>query len=69
MRTTKVITYASPGGDTINLTPRQVAALTAARVWPRTWLGEEYCMVSRGLHFGARSVDSDLPSDIVERAI
>ena len=66
MRTTKVTTYQAPGGETINLTPRQVAALTAARVWPRTGRGEEYCMVSHGLHLGARSVDSDLPSDIVE---
>lgn len=48
----KVITYQSPRGGTINVTPRQEAAYRAAGTWPRDRFGEEYCSVSHGLHVG-----------------
>lgn len=48
----KVVTYQSPNGDTINLTRAQASKLTAARMWPRDYRGQEYCSVSHGLHRG-----------------
>lgn len=40
-----MITYQS-SRNFINLTPRQVAVLEAARVWPKDAYGEEYANVS-----------------------
>lgn len=49
----RVVTYSAPNSySTINLTPDQADRLTAARAWPRTATGVEYCQVSRGLHRG-----------------
>lgn len=48
-----VITYQSPKGECINLTPKQVAEIKAGkRTWPKDSTGQEYCQVSRGLHWG-----------------
>lgn len=60
-----VITYSSPRGGSINLTPKQVNILEAARVWPRDWSGEEYCTVSHGKHYGCPDTDSGLVSDLM----
>ena len=43
----KVITYQAPNGSSINLTPRQIAALEKAGQWPRNASGE-YCTVRTG---------------------
>lgn len=63
---TKVITY-STARDTAscNLTPRQVKALEASGRWPKDSAGNEYCQVSHGLHFGYRTWESNLASDIL----
>lgn len=55
---TKVISYQSPRGDIIHVTPAQARALTTAQTWPRDSRGEEYCKVSRGLHSGTPTYDS-----------
>lgn len=47
-----VITYQSPGGARINLTPRQADILEGAGVWPRDARGREFCSVSHGEHYG-----------------
>ena len=55
---TKVVTYQSPNGGTINITPAQGRALRALGQWPRDTRGSEYCMVSHGMHYGAPSCDT-----------
>lgn len=47
----KVITYQAPNGKTIDLTRKQVRALSVAQSWPRNESGE-YCTISHGLHDG-----------------
>lgn len=47
---TQVITYQAPNGETIDLTPKQIAQLERDGEWPRNSRGEEYCTVSHGLH-------------------
>ena len=47
-----VITYQAPSGETIHLTPTQIARLEKAGVWPRNHRGEEFCTVSVGQHYG-----------------
>lgn len=48
----RVITYQSPSGATIHLTPDQVAELERWGVWPRDAQGREYCTVSHSEHAG-----------------
>jgi len=48
----QVITYQSPSGATVDLTPAQIERLGCAGVWPRDFRGQEYCMFSHGLHEG-----------------
>ena len=60
----KVITYQAPNGSTIDLTPKQIAALEASGQWPRNESGE-YCTVSHGLHVGDPTCESDLVSDLL----
>lgn len=52
----QVVTYQSPAGHRLNLTPDQAAELTAWNAWPRDPSGEEYCSVSHGLHAGTPSM-------------
>ena len=47
----KVVTYAAPNGETINLTPAQIRKLEDRKSWPRNASGE-YCTVSHGAHYG-----------------
>jgi hypothetical protein len=56
----KVITYQAVNGDKINLTKAQVAALGRAGVWPKNSRGEEYAVVSHGLHHGQPDCDTAL---------
>lgn len=53
MKTCKVVTWQSPCGGTIDVTPAQEKIARKMGKWPRTTSGEEYCTVSRGLHHGA----------------
>lgn len=55
---TKVTTYSTAAGRTINLTSSQTNALEAAGEWPRTAKGDEYCQVSHSLHEGAPAADN-----------
>ena len=48
-----VVTYQSPSGSEINLTPKQIRHLEKQGVWLRDDGGQEYCTVSHGRHFGA----------------
>lgn len=45
----RVITWATPTGHTIDITPAQEEILRASGRWPREASGE-YCQVHRGLH-------------------
>lgn len=48
-----VISYQAPhGGPHINLTEWQIAQFRAAGFWPKNPIGQEYCNVHRGLHWG-----------------
>lgn len=47
-----VITFQSPRGEKINLTPAQVKTLEKAGCWPKDSVGEQYCTVSHGKHYG-----------------
>lgn len=49
----KVVTYESPRGGSINLTPAQVTLLEHCERWPKDDAGVEYARVSHGLHEGA----------------
>lgn len=49
---TNVITYSASNGERINLTPAEIEAHEAAGTWPRNSVGEEYCQVHHGLHYG-----------------
>lgn len=60
----KVITYQAPNGQTIDLTPKQIATLERAGQWPRNASGE-YCSVSHGLHSGEPTCETDLLSDLL----
>jgi hypothetical protein len=61
----KVITWQSPSGATIDVTPAQEAMLQAAGVWPRDESGGEYCSVSHGLHHGEPTfTDAELRADV-----
>ena len=53
----KVITWQSPGGDTISICPTCQAKLEADGTWPKDWAGREYCRVSHGLHVGHCEID------------
>lgn len=57
--TTRVITWATPSGSTIDLTRGQERELRRAGVWPRDHQGQEFCQVSHGLHRGEPSLDDD----------
>lgn len=46
-----VITWQSPRGGKIRVTPKQENIAKQANVWPKDDSGEEYCTVSYGLHF------------------
>ena len=46
----RVITYQSPRGDLIDMTPAEVAAWEAAGLWPTDAIGQSYSSVSHGLH-------------------
>lgn len=50
--TTQVVTW-STGGEKIDVTESQEAAMKKAGVWPKNDLGSEYCQVSRGKHHGS----------------
>lgn len=52
----RVITFQSPSGATLDLTPDQIRTLERAAVWPRDYQGQEYCSVSHGLHRGYPSM-------------
>lgn len=60
----KVITYQTPSGDRIDITPAQERKLTQRGVWPRNEAGQEYCQVHKGLHYGTRT-----PDEIIESLI
>jgi len=48
----QVISYQSPSGQTIDLTPAQRACFCRQGLWPRDFRGQEFCSVSHGLHEG-----------------
>lgn len=54
---TEVITYQTPSGEEIHLTPDQAAEFTERGTWPRNSRGEEFCTVSHGLHDGEPHVE------------
>ena len=49
---TKVITYSTPRGNSIDITPAQERRLAKAGMWLTDARGEEYCQVRYGLHVG-----------------
>ena len=51
----QVITYQSPAGETIDLSPAQEAEFDAMGTWPKDATGQEFCSVSRGQHEGEPS--------------
>ena len=51
MKKQQVVTWQSPHGDKIRVTPKQERLADAAGVWPRDSRGEEYCQVYFGLHY------------------
>lgn len=53
---TSVVTYQTPSGETIEICDACEARLTAARDWPRSSRGEEYCQVSYGRHDGSCAI-------------
>jgi len=55
----RVITYQSPHGGTVNLTIPQVRMFERAGWWPKDWDGSEYCTVHRGLHEGLPTWDDE----------
>ena len=55
----KCITYQSPSGQTINITPKQEREWLRRGEWPRDSHGEEYCSVSWGLHDVTDDVGDD----------
>jgi len=60
---TTIITYQSPAGATIDLTPEQVAGLESANAWPTDMSGEECCTVSHAAHKGEPTcTDAELVS-------
>ena len=59
MKAIKVITYQTPSGDTLDLTPAQAKQFTRLHQWPRNGRGEEYCQVSRGLHESHADLSAD----------
>lgn len=61
----RVITYSTPGGAKISLTPGQVDILKAAGTWPRV-NGSEYCQVSRGEHIATGDFTSAELALIIE---
>jgi hypothetical protein len=54
----KVVTYQAPNGETLNITSGAEAIMLAAGYWPKNSRGEEFCKVSRGLHFGHADIDA-----------
>jgi hypothetical protein len=59
-----VITYQSPNGEIIDLTPFQIDKLRKQGIWPRDQHGAEYCTVSHGLHETRQTIISD--ADLME---
>lgn len=55
----RVITYSTPGGNKIDLTPEQIARLDECGASLRDSRGEPFCQVSHGLHHGDPSPDAD----------
>lgn len=49
---TKVVTWSTPRGDTIDICRECEARMAAKGTWPGHRDGGEYCHVSRGLHYG-----------------
>lgn len=49
---TLVITWQSPSGNVMHITPAQEALLGRHGVWPKDNQGREYCSVAHGLHDG-----------------
>jgi hypothetical protein len=47
----QVVTWQSPRGKKIHVTPKQEKIARQADVWPRDASGEEYCQVAYGLHY------------------
>ena len=64
MKTKMVITYQSPNGVKINLTPHQISDLEKRGKWPRNESGE-YCTVSHGKHAGEPTCETDIVSDLL----
>ena len=64
---TRVVTWQSPAGERISITPAQERRLRASRVWPRDRRGEEYCQVHRGLHVGPPSYDAAGFASLLQR--
>ena len=61
---TKVVTYQSSRGDTVDLCARCTAAYSRRNIWLRDPWGAEYATVSHGLHRG----ECDAPIHEEERA-
>lgn len=61
----RVVTYSTPGGAKMNLTPGQIQILRAAGTWPRA-NGVEFCQVSRGEHAGAADFTNSEIALIIE---
>jgi hypothetical protein len=59
MNTIKVITYQSPRGAAIDLTPSQIKTYRKAGTWPKDSEGQKYCTVSHGLHTKHVSDDNE----------
>jgi len=48
----KVVTWQSPRGYQVDLCNKCADKFKADKAWPRDELGEEYCTVSHGRHYG-----------------
>lgn len=52
VRVVPVLTYESPRGGRVNITPEQRAWLESCGVWPKDEFGEEYAFCMVGEHDG-----------------
>ena len=68
VRTVKkqVVTWQSPRGKKIHVTPQQEEIARQADVWPRDSRGEVYCQVAFGLHYGEPTYTDEEWAELIE---
>jgi hypothetical protein len=55
-----VVTWSTPSGDTLNITPDQAERLEKRGIWPKNARGEEYCQILHGLHWDFPAFDHEV---------